>query len=87
MNIDIIVAQLVKKGFTETRAKDYAGTILTVANENGVNPIDLIDNLSKEFKLNDLGEFLVNNTKRRGYATGKITNREPNKYVARAIIK
>ena len=87
MNIDIIVAQLVKKGFTETRAKKHAGEIISVAKQYNVTPAYLIDQLSNEFNLNDLGSFLINSALRFGYKTGTMKNRNPNKYIARAIIK
>ena len=47
----------------------------------------LTDQLSSDFKLNDLGSFLVNSALRFGYKTGTMKNRNPNKYIARAIIK
>lgn len=87
MNIDIIVAQLIKKGFTETRAKKHAGEIIRVAKQYNVTPAYLIDQLSNEFKLNDLGSFLINSALRFGYKTGTTSGSEPNKYIARAIIK
>jgi len=87
MNIDIIVAQLVRKGFSETRAKQYAGEIIKIAKSYNVNPMYLTDQLSSDFKLNDLGSFLVNSALRFGYKTGTMKNRSPNKYIARAIIK
>ena len=87
MKIDIIVAKLVRKGFSETRAKEYAGEIVSLARQYSVTPDYLIDYLSTEFKLTDIGSFLVNNALRFGYKTGTMSGREPNKYIARAIIK
>lgn len=87
MNLDVITAQLVRKGYTETRAKQYASEIYRVAKEYNVTPSYLIDQLSSDFKLNDLGSFLINSAMRFGYKTGTMSGREPNKYVARAIIK
>ena len=87
MNIDIIVAQLVRKGFTETRAKSYAVEVIKIAKAYNVSPAYLTDQLSSDFKLNDLGSFLVNSALRFGYKTGTMKNRNPNKYIARAIIK
>jgi hypothetical protein len=87
MNIDILTAQLVRKGFSQERAKVFANEILTIARDYGINPSNLIDHVSEDFKLNDLGSFIVNNALRFGYVTGKMQTREPNKYVARAIIK
>lgn len=87
MNIDIIVAQLVRKGFTETRAKEYANEVVKISKAYNVSPMYLTDQLSSDFKLNDLGSFLVNSALRFGYKTGTMKNRHPNKYIARAIIK
>ncbi|MDA9374109.1 hypothetical protein N9R43_01870 [bacterium] len=87
MNIDIIVAKLVRKGFTETRAKEYAIEVNTIAAAYNVSPSYLVDQLSSDFKLNDLGAFLVNSALRFGYKTGTMKNRTPNKYIARAIIR
>jgi hypothetical protein len=87
MIIDIIVAQLVRKGFSETRAKQYASEVLNVSKAYGVNPMYLTEQLSSDFKLSDLGAFLVNSALRFGYKTGSMKNRIPNKYIARAIIK
>ena len=47
----------------------------------------LTEQLSSDFKLSDLGAFLVNSALRFGYKTGSMKNRIPNKYIARAIIK
>lgn len=87
MNIDIITAQLVKKGFTETRAKKFAGEIINLSKQYQVDVNDLIDHVSNKFKLNDLGSKLLNSNMRFGYKTGTMSGKEPNKYVARAIIK
>ena len=87
MNIDIIVAKLVKKGFSETRAKKYAGEVLSLSRQYNVSPDYLVDQVEKDFKLTDIGSFLVNNALRFGYKTGTMSGREPNKYIARAIIK
>jgi hypothetical protein len=87
MNIDILTAKLVRKGFTESRAKLFANEVLTIARDYGVSPSYLIDQVSTDFKLNDLGSFLINNALRYGYVTGKMSPRTPNRFIARAIIK
>ncbi len=87
MNIDILVAKLVKKGFSEERAKVFASEILNTSKQFGVDPSYLIDHVSLDFKLNDLGSFIINNALRYGYVTGKKSDKKPNKYVARAIIR
>ena len=48
---------------------------------------NLVDEIGTDFKLNDLGSFVVNSTLRFGYQTGKIKPQTPNKYVARAIFE
>lgn len=87
MNLDILSAQLVRKGFTESRAKVYAAEIKRVSDLYSVDPSYLLDNISQDFKLNDVGSFLINNALRFGYKTGKITKLTPNNYISRAIIK
>jgi hypothetical protein len=87
MNIDIVVAKLVRKGFTESRAKSYANELLKYSKIYGIEIFSMIDQISPDFKLNDLGEFIMNNTVRQGYQTGRISGRTPNKYVARSIIE
>ena len=87
MNIDILVAKLVKKGFSVERAKVFANEILTTAKQYGVDASYLVDQVSTDFKLNDLGSFIINNALRYGYVTGKMSEKNPNKYIARAIIK
>lgn len=87
MNIDVLSARLIKKGFSIERAKVFANEILTTARKYGVDPSYLIDQVSTDFKLNDLGSFIINNALRYGYVTGKMSAKSPNKYIARAIIK
>ena len=87
MNIDVLVAKLVKKGFSAERAKVFANQILTTAKQYGVDASYLVDQVSTDFKLNDLGSFIINNALRYGYVTGKMSEKKPNKYIARAIIK
>lgn len=87
MNADIIVAKLKKKGFTQARAETFTSELMQFARLYGLNVYDLLDEISVDFKLNDLGEYITNNAVRQGYLTGKVRDRIPNKYVARAIIK
>jgi hypothetical protein len=87
MNIDVIVAKLKRNGFTDARAEQFAGDLLKFAKDYGVNVYDLLDEITPDFKLNDLGEYITNNAVRQGYQTGKIRDTQPNKYVARAIIR
>ena len=87
MNIDVLSAKLIKKGFSIERAKVFANEILSTSKKYGVDPAYLIDQVSIDFKLNDLGSFIINNALRYGYVTGKMSSKQPNKYIARAIIK
>ena len=87
MKIDILTAKLLKKGFAQEKAEAYAVEITQIAKVYGVNPYDFIKELSLESSFNELGAFVFNNALRFGYKTGKMAQRKPNTYVARAIIK
>lgn len=87
MYIDILVSKLVKKGFTKARAEKVASELTNFAKQYSVNIHDLLDEVSVDFKLNDLGEFITNNALKQGYLVGRVTHNVPNKYVSRAIIK
>lgn len=87
MKLDILTAKLLKKGFTQEKAEAYAVEITQIAKVYGVNPYDFIKELSLESSFNELGAFVFNNALRFGYKTGKMAQRKPNTYVARAIIK
>ena len=87
MNLDILVAQLVRKGLTESKAKAYAAELKNLSSVYGVDASSLVDQLTDDFELNDIGSFLINNALRQGFKTGKMVNNKINKYVNRAIIK
>jgi len=87
MKIDVLTANLKKKGFSQDKAETYAIEIQNIAKSFGLNPYDLVNEVSEDFSFNDLGAFALNNALRFGYKTGKVTPLKPNKYVARAIIK
>jgi len=87
MKIDILTAKLLKKGFAQEKAEAYAVEVTNIAKIYGVNPYDFINELSAESDFNELGAFVFNNALRFGYKTGKMAQRKPNTYVARAIIK
>lgn len=87
MKIDVLTANLKKKGFSQQKAETYAIEIQNIAKTYGVNPYDLVNQVSEDFSFNDLGAFALNNALRFGYKTGKAKPLNPNKYVARAIIK
>tara|TARA_B100001057_G_C22834991_1_gene944882 strand:- start:531 stop:800 length:270 start_codon:yes stop_codon:yes gene_type:complete len=86
-DIDVLKAKLTKKGFTDEKANIFARELVNVARSYGLSPYNLVDEISSDFKLNDLGSFIINSTLRFGYQTGKIKPQKPNKYVARAIIE
>ena len=86
-DIDVLKAKLIKKGFTDTKANTYAAELVNVATSYGLNPYQLVDEVSPDFKLNDLGAFAMNSSLRFGYQEGKINPQKPNRYVARAILK
>lgn len=87
MKLDILTAKMLKKGFSQEKAEAYAVEITNIAKIYGVNPYDFINELSAESDFNELGSFVMNNALRFGYKTGKMAQRKPNTYVARAIIK
>jgi hypothetical protein len=55
MDIDVIVALLKRRGFTDTKAKKYAGYILSTSKSIDIPVSELIDNLSTYFTFADLG--------------------------------
>jgi hypothetical protein len=87
MKIDLLVAKLIKKGMSQSNAEQYANQLTYFAKSYGVSPNDLIDQLSPDFKLNDLGSFAMNNAVRQGYQTGKMTSKKANALVDRTIIR
>tara|TARA_B100000886_G_scaffold295853_1_gene222835 strand:- start:857 stop:1126 length:270 start_codon:yes stop_codon:yes gene_type:complete len=86
-DIDVLKAKLTKKGFTDEKATLFARELTNTARAYGLNPYSLVDEVSPDFKLNDLGSFVINSTLRFGYQVGKVKPQKPNKYVARAIIE
>ena len=86
-DIDVLKAKLTKKGFTEEKANVFARELVNVSRAYGLSPYNLVDEIGTDFKLNNLGSFVVNSTLRFGYQTGKIKPQTPNKYVARAIFE
>ena len=86
-DIDVLKAKLKKKGFTDEKANLFARELTNTARAYGLNPYSLVDEVSTDFKLNDLGSFVINSTLRFGYQTGKVKPQKPNNYVARAIFE
>lgn len=87
MNPEIIVAKLIKKGFSEQKAEEFTAQLVYFSKFYGLKVSDFIDQIGNDFNLNDLGSFVMNNAVRQGYQTGKISGRSPNRFVVRAIIK
>lgn len=87
MDINILVAQIVRKGYTQQDAESLALQLVTIARNYGVSTSDLMDELEQTGGFTDLGAFILNNTRRQGYITGKVNPQQPNQYVTRAIIR
>ena len=86
-DIDVLKAKLTRKGFSEEKSDAFARELVNVARSYGLSPYSLVDEISPDFKLNDLGSFVINSALRFGYQTGKTNPSKPNKYIARAILK
>lgn len=87
MNIDIIVAKLKRRGLSDTHARSFANTIVTLSREYAVSIDKLIDNSSSDMSLSELGNFLTNTVAIKGFKTGKSVNRKSSDIVTRTIIK
>lgn len=87
MNIDIIVAKLKRRGLSNTKAKSFANTIVSLSKEYAVSIDDLIDSGSSDMSLSEIGDFLTNTVATKGFKTGKIVNRKSSDIVSRTIIK
>ena len=87
MNIDIIVAKLVKKGMTQAKAETFANNIIAISKEYGISVSKIIDESSSNIKFNELGNFLTNTVRSKGYRTGKRVQDKSSDIVSRTIIK
>lgn len=72
MDVDVIVALLKRRGFTDTKAKKYAGYILSTSKSIDVPVSELIDNLSSYFTFADLGVSDNIQAHYTGVATGEM---------------
>ena len=87
MNIDILVAKLVKKGMTETKAKNFASKIVEISKSYGISVYQLLDETANISTFNEIGDFLTNSVYSKGYRTGKIKRKKSSDIVTRTIIK
>ncbi len=72
MDVDIIVAMLKRKGFTDTKAKKYAGYIISTSKALDIPVANMIDNLPDYFTFADLGISDNIQAHYTGVATGTI---------------
>lgn len=87
MKIDVIVAKLQKKGYSEENAKVFASYVVTKAKELGIDPFDLLNEETYKTVLTELGDTKLNDARVRGYITGKKKNTLPSANIQRNIIK
>lgn len=86
MDIDVIVAMLKRKGFTDTKAKKYAGYILSTAKSLNIPVSEMIDDLPKHFTFADIGISDNIQAHYSGVATGKMENKKIPSFIARNIL-
>lgn len=86
MNVDIIVAKLVKYGMAETTAKSFAAKIVEEAGIYGIDVKNMFDDI-ENFSLSELGEYLTNTIGIKGYTTGIVTAKKTSDIINRTIIK
>jgi hypothetical protein len=86
MNIDVVVAKLIKRGMVESNAKRFAAKLLEEANIYGVDLSVLFEDIQNA-SLSQLGDFLSNNIGVKGFITGKAPRKSSSDIVSRTIIK
>lgn len=86
MNIDIIVAKLVKKGMSKPNASKFANDIIKQAKLYNIPVSEMFEDISKA-ELSKMGEFLTNTVSVKGYKTGKVKQYTASDIVNRTIIK
>jgi polyhydroxyalkanoate synthesis regulator phasin len=86
MNIDIIVAKLVKKGMSKSNASKFANDIIKQAKLYNIPVSEMFEDISKA-ELSKMGDFLTNTVNIKGYRTGKVEQRTASDIVNRTIIK
>ena len=86
MNIDIIVAKLVKKGMSKPNASKFANDIIRQAKLYNIPVSEMFEDISKA-ELSKMGEFLTNTVNVKGYKTGKVKQYAASDIVNRTIIK
>ena len=86
MNIDVIVAKLVKKGMSKPNASKFANDIIKQAKLYNIPVSEMFEDISKA-ELSKMGEFLTNTVNVKGYKTGKVKQYTASDIVNRTIIK
>lgn len=86
MNIDIIVAKLVKKGMSKSNASKFANDIIMQAKLYNIPVSEMFEDISKA-ELSKMGDFLTNTVNIKGYRTGKVEQHKASDIVSRTIIK
>jgi len=87
MDINILVAQIKRQGYTQSQSETLARQLMSVARNYGINPYELVKEIEGKIEFNDLGGFILNNTRTQGYVTGKMKKSKPNLYIQRSIFK
>ena len=86
MNVDVIVAKLIKRGMSKPSASKFANDIIRQAKLYNIPVSEMFEDISKA-ELSKMGEFLTNTVKIKGYKTGKVEQRTASDIVSRTIIK
>lgn len=86
MDVDVIVAMLKRKGFTDTKAKKYAGYIVSTAKSLDVSIGEIVDNLPMYFTFSDLGISDNIQAHYNGVATGKKVKQKIPSTITRNIL-
>lgn len=86
MDVDVIVAMLKRKGFTDTKAKKYAGYIISTAKSLDVSIGEIVDNLPMYFTFSDLGISDNIQAHYDGVATGKMVTKKMPSTISRNIL-
>lgn len=86
---DLIIGFLEGRGYDESVKRNLAISLLEIAKEQNVNPVDLInqlDEVKEELKLNTLLCILLNTTRNRTSVVGFSRTNQINNTVKRTIL-
>ena len=86
MNVDVIVAKLIKRGMSKPNASKFANDIIKQAKLYNIPVSEMFEDISKA-ELSKMGEFLTTTVSVKGYRTGKVEQRKASDIVSRTIIK